>query len=50
MAEEAMKESASMSTIAIMTMVFLPGTFVAVSFTPCETIKAHQLTVRHRDF
>ncbi|EZF22454.1 hypothetical protein H112_04656 [Trichophyton rubrum D6] len=29
MAEEAMKESASMSTIAIMTMVFLPGTFVA---------------------
>ncbi|WEW59164.1 hypothetical protein PRK78_004633 [Emydomyces testavorans] len=30
MAEESMKESASMSTIAIVTMIFLPGTFVAV--------------------
>lgn len=31
MAKHAMLESASMSTISIVTMIFLPGTFVAVS-------------------
>jgi len=43
MAEATMKDSASMKTIAILTMLFLPGTAVAVS-DMLSMLRNHMLT------
>lgn len=43
-AETARRDSGSMKTIAIMTLVFLPGTFVAVFFAVPSLGRDHKLS------